>query len=748
MNKSFSWKTFFPIQLLIAHIKHNKILTLSWVLILLFVTQTVLKKYGVPYLYITPEYLGEVSFLSYFIVGFSFGGYIIAFNISSYITNGHRFPFIATLSRPFLKYFINNSFFAITLILVYLFSTIKFLLAQNEGSMYDIFIFVLGFLLGCAVNITLSLVYFINTNKDFSKLFGKQNEDEDDESTIKTHLGILHKPVRLENFFNPDKEWTVQTYLSSFSKISRARDTSKYDISKLYQVFNQNHLNAALFEILVFVTIVFLSFASDIQYFTIPAGASLTLMFTMFVMLTSAIHSWFRGWSNLVLIALFLLINFLSQFSFFSPPNQAYGLNYNLEKAEYSYEVMDLFSNPINFQKDYLHTLGILKEWKDKNKNTSLHKPKMVFITASGGGMRSALWSFSVCQYLDSLTKGDFFNKTQLITGSSGGMIGLSYFRELYLQKEQNKINDLQLKKYRDNLSKDILNRLGFAWTVNDLIFKFRSFEIGGKKYKKDRGYAFEEQLNENTENVMNKKLFEYYLPEKQAQIPMLILSPTIVNDGRRLLISPQPISYLTNLKPQSNLRNNYIHESVEFSRLFKNQEANNLKFSSALRMSSTFPYVMPIVHLPSEPEIQIMDAGIRDNFGMQTTLKFLYTYRKWIEMNTSGVIILQIRDLEKNKEIKPGEKNTILKALSAPVGNIYKNLFATQDYTHDQMVQYASEWFEGEIDMVDIVLDQTEDKNLSLSWHLTKKEIGMIHQSIKTNNNINILNFIANKLK
>ncbi|MEY5042381.1 MAG: hypothetical protein RLZZ414_1945, partial [Bacteroidota bacterium] len=224
--------------------------------------------------------------------------------------------------------------------------------------------------------------------------------------------------------------------------------------------------------------------------------------------------------------------------------------------------------------------------------------------------------------------------------------------------------------------------------------------------------------------------------------------SPTIVNDGRRLLISPQPISYLTNLKPQSTLRNNYIHESVEFTRLFKEQEARNLRFSSALRMSSTFPYVMPIVHLPSEPEIQIMDAGIRDNFGMQTTLKFLYTYRKWLEMNTSGVVILQIRDLEKNKEIKAGEKNTILKALTAPVGNIYKNLFATQDYTHDQMVQYASEWFEGEIDIVDIVLEQTEDKNLSLSWHLTKKEIEMIHQSIKTKNNIEALNFIHNKIK
>ncbi len=748
MNKSFNWKTFFPIQLLLAHIKHNKILTLSWFLIILFVTQTILKKYGVPYLYLTPEYLGEVSFLSYFIVGFSFGGFIIAFNISSYISNGHRFPFIATLSRPFLKYFINNSFFAITLIIVYLISMIKFLIQQNEGTGYDIFIFVIGFLLGCFVNITLSLVYFINTNKDFSKLFGKEDSEEDEEIASKTHLGILHKPVSLENFYNPDREWNVQTYFSSLFKISRARDTSKYDIAKLYQVFNQNHLNAALFEILVFVTIIFLGFASDIKYFTIPAGASLTLMFTMFVMLTSAIHSWFRGWSNLALITLFLIINFLSQFKLFSPPNQAYGLNYNVEKAEYSDDVMDLFSNPINFQKDYLHTLGILQEWKDKNMTPKYKKPKMVFITASGGGMRSAVWAFSVCQYLDSISNGDFFNKTQLITGSSGGMIGLSYFRELYLLKKQNQINNLQSKKFRDNLSKDILNRLGFAWTVNDLIFKFRSFEIDNKKYKKDRGYAFEEQLNENTENVLNKKLFEYYNPEKESQIPMLILSPTIVNDGRRLLISPQPISYLTNLKPQSTLRNNYIHESVEFTRLFKEQEARNLRFSSALRMSSTFPYVMPIVHLPSEPEIQIMDAGFRDNLGMQTTLKFLYTYRKWLEMNTSGVVILQIRDLEKNKEIKAGEKNTILKALTAPVGNIYKNLFATQDYTHDQMVQYASEWFEGEIDIVDIVLEQTEDKNLSLSWHLTKKEIEMIHQSIKTKNNIEALNFIHNKIK
>ena len=91
---------FFPVQLIFVHLKNNPILMTVWFIIVGINTRLISEKYGVPFLFLSPEYLGDVGFLSYCIVGFSFGGYIMAFNISSYVTNGYRFPFIATLAKP------------------------------------------------------------------------------------------------------------------------------------------------------------------------------------------------------------------------------------------------------------------------------------------------------------------------------------------------------------------------------------------------------------------------------------------------------------------------------------------------------------------------------------------------------------------------------------------------------------------------------------------------------------------------
>lgn len=741
---------FFPVQLIFVHLKNNQFLVLIWFLLISFLSRGILEKYGVPYLFLTPEYLGEVSFISYFFIGFSFGGFIMAFNMSSYIINGHRFPFIATLSRPFYKYFLNNAFWWLSLVIAYLYFSISFLIEENYYSSWDIVIFMMGFVVGFALIITLNLAYFFNTNKDFTKIFGKKADDYFQEKD-KPVKGLLHKKVQWDKFFNPDREWTIETYLSSIKKISIARNTVHYDHSMLRKVFEQNHLNAALFEIAIFISIIMLSFGSDVSYFMIPAGASLTLMFTMMIMLTSAIHSWFRGWSPAVMLGLFLVFNYFSQFDFFNPPNKAYGMDYSGAPAEYSLKVLNRHSNPINFRNDYLHTVGIMENWKRKVKKTlpsKSDKPKMIFITTTGGGMRSGLWSFYCTQFADSITDGKLLNQTQLISGSSGGLIGMSYIRELMLRQKNGEVEDLYSNYYSDNLSKDILNRLGFSWTVNDLIFKFRSFDDGDYTYKKDRGYAFEAQLNNNTDNVLDRRLYEYYQPEAKSEIPMLILSPTIVNDGRRLLISPQPISYLTFIAPQYNIKNNFLVEAAEFRRLFKEQDADNLRFTTALRMSSTFPYVMPIAHLPSDPVIEIMDAGIRDNYGTQTMLKYLYTFRNWIANNTSGVIIVQIRDTEKATPTKSNGSNTFLKAVSSPVGSIYGNLFAMQDYDHDQLMQYASEWFNNDIHVIDLVLHHEEETELSMSWHLTEREKKEVIKSIKAKDNQSSLEQLQRLLK
>ena len=61
-----------------------------------------------------------------------------------------------------------------------------------------------------------------------------------------------------------------------------------------------------------------------------------------------------------------------------------------------------------------------------------------------------------------------------------------------------------------------------------------------------DRAYVFEKQLNSNVDNVFDKRLKDYESAESGAIIPMMIFTPTIVNDGRRLLVSPHDISFLS----------------------------------------------------------------------------------------------------------------------------------------------------------------------------------------------------------
>ena len=236
---------FFPVQLIFVHLKNNPILMTIWAIIVGINSSLISEKYGVPFLFLSPEYMGEVSFISYGIVGFSFGGFIMAFNISSYVTNGHRFPFIATLTKPFLKYCLNNIFWTGSLLLIYIINTSDFLINEEGCSLGQTIIFLSSFLVGVSIMIFLNGLYFIGTNKDLEKLSGGKYQTVKKPKAVPINA-VLHKKVAWENFFNADREWRVETYLSNPLRVGIARSIDHYDQSMLKQVFEQNHLNAAL----------------------------------------------------------------------------------------------------------------------------------------------------------------------------------------------------------------------------------------------------------------------------------------------------------------------------------------------------------------------------------------------------------------------------------------------------------------------------------------------------------------------
>lgn len=724
---------FFPLQLLFVHLKKNQQLLIFWIFLFLALFQLVGEKYGIPYLFLAPEYLGEVSIWSYAIFGFALGGFVMAFNIASYIMNGFRFPFLATLSKPFLKYCINNSTIPLIYMISFVLLSSDFLL-QNEGfNKVDILFRQLGFLGGYFLFVVLSLTYFLMTNKDFEKLFGKEigqvvSSDSKEGSPAKMLLQKKDAEWYQQQMF--DKAWRVDTYIGSYFSLKLTRAYHHYDRSMLTQVFRQNHINASFFEIVVIASILVLGLFREKAIFIIPAGATCFLLLTMLLMAVSAIRSWVRGWTLLVLIGFFALLNFLSKYDTFYYVNHLYGLD-NSKVVSYPPEEKD---DPEIFrmiESDLREHRELLENWKAKNYQKN-QKPKAVFIALSGGGSRAALWSFLGLEHLDSLTDGKLMKQTVMMTGSSGGMIGASYYREVWRRAQLNDTIDPYSKTYRWDMGKDLLNPLLFNLAVNDIFVRTKRFEYDGELHWKDRGYIFEKTLNEYSRGYLDKRMGDYAAAERSAEIPFMIFSPSIVNDSRRMMISNLPLSFMSNKPVSSNDR----EENIEFMRLFEQNNADSIRFLSVLRMNATFPYIMPLVDMPTEPGIEVFDSGLRDNYGVKTTTKYIFHLRDWLRKNTSGIIILQLRNGTQVLKDQQIERRGIAEDLGSPFGSLYGNFFQVQDFNNEELLEYTKEWYQGPVDVISFELQKTKKQKISLSWHLTSREKEMILISLFTNNN------------
>lgn len=729
---------FFPIQLLLLHLKRNLLLLAIWVILFGFVLNQVGIGFGIPNLFLSPEYREMVSFFSFLILGFAIGGFIMAFHIYTYVTYGPNFQFIATLSRPFFKFCVNNStipsvFIAIHLTQIYYYQTFEELSSFN-----DVLLYWSGYLSGLLIFIGGSMFYFFTTNKDLIKISKKHNKfkeqkEQNEKSTIQS---MFSKKRNWEALFTKKREYRVDYYIGAFYKIKMARDASHYDQFLLRKVFAQNHLNVSIFEIAIIVTFIILGSFREVAFFMVPAAVSIVLLFTMVIMIYSAIYSWLKGWSLTIIVLVFVIFNYLSfKYEFTQYKNFAYGLDYNIAPADYSKEkLFEIYSDTAQLEKEKSLHIEMLNNWHNKiYESTGEDKPYFIVINTSGGGLRSAMWTFHVLQKINSSTNNEFFKNVNFITGASGGMVGAAYYRELYLQSisENSTIEDPNDPKYVDNLGKDLLNHVSFTIATNDLFVRYQTFKDGNQTYPKDRGYAFEWQLNQNTNQVLNKRLGAYRKPEFEGLIPMMVFTPTIINDGRRLVISSQPSAFLSSNLVYNDKNLEASYENVDFQTIFKKHNPENLRYTTVLRMNATFPYILPMVSLPSKPRMEVMDAGIRDNYGTKMTWRYLYAMRDWILQNTSGVIYVKLRDNKKDFDIENIKNFSIIDRLSRPFGNFYTNFPRTQDYDQDELTLLGKEWLGDKLKTFTFYLKENPQEPIALSWHLTKREKNMIKKTL-----------------
>ena len=720
----------FPVQLLLNNIKRNHVLLLCWIILLAMITGAFGKYLGIPYLFLDPEYLNKVNFTSFFIMGVCTAGFTMAFHITCYINDGHRFTFVGTLSRPFTKFCINNSLIPVIFFIVYIWQIIGFQINNEYTTEWSLFTNLAGLLSGYLIMTSIFFVYFWFTNNDIFK-YVVCRIDEKIKSNVKVTRASAMKKLDIAR----KKQIQVDNYLDHDFRFRKVEENHFYDRATILQVFDQNHFNLVVIELLIFATVLVLGIFKDYPAFQLPAASSFMIFLTIFVMIAGAFSYWFGNWSATIALILFLFINFLVGKDFFAKQYKAFGLDYSMARADYSVEALRILNDSTAIAEDKARTFPMLENWRKKFAAGT--KPKMVFLCVSGGGKRAALWTFNALQTVDSLTRGKLIDNSILITGASGGLIGASYFRELKLRQKTGEPINPYSPVYREKISTDNLNPLIFSLLANDLFVGFTRFGYADQSYLKDRAYTFEQQLNQSTDGLMDKPITAYAQAETDAIIPLVVLSPTIVNDGRKLYISSRPVSFLNYELAGLPSYSSPKFSGVDFQRLFADQGADDLRFLSGLRMCATFPYITPNTMLPSDPALYIMDAGISDNFGLNDAVRFLYAYKEWIEENTSGVVFVSIRDSPKLASIPERKGQTLIDAFTQPISSVYNNFENFQDITSDLLIGYSKSWFNNSVERVDIEyeagfyvpvlqkMDSIRKNNAraSLSWRLTTRE-------------------------
>jgi len=736
----------FPCRLLVLHLRSNLVLLAIWIFLVLFLTGSLAEKFGIRYLFLSPEYMGKVGFWSFFYLGLAFGALAMSWNLTSYLLIAHYFPFLATLARPFTKFSLNNVLIPVAFVLLFLISTIWFDVYYEYHSLSKALLNGAGFLAGIVVLVFCISSYFYFTNKDILSFLNYKNYSgsyfqKDDKQ------GMKDIPA-MEEIKSNKNQMRVDTYLTESFRPRLVRSVAHYDPALLLRVFKQNHSNALIVQLSSLVILVVLGLLIEHPRFRIPAGASIFLLSSIVVAMTGAISYWFDKWRMTVLILLFIAINQITRFDVFNHKNKAYGLDYSIPPSSYSYHNLESICTGDNVSSDIKNTQQILDNWRRKLNSPKGEKPKMVFFCASGGGMKSALWAMEVLQKANRLTQGQMMRHTVLMSGASGGMIGSAYFRELYLRKQQNNLIDLYDEAYVQNIGKDLLNSIAFTIVTNDLFVPWAQFKKGGFSYKKDRGYIFEKQLNENTDFVMDKSIRDYQLPEMEANIPMIFITPSIVTDGRRLIISPQGVSYMMAAPIGIEIPSSVEIDAVDFRRFFGPQGADNLQFTTALRMNATYPYILPNIYLPSKPHIEVMDSGFRDNFGLKSAIRFIHVFQKWIKENTGGVILLQVRGYGRNKEIKSSDSQGVFDAILNPLGLAGK-ILSLQDYDHDTNLGFVFDILGKEnFEIIHFTYySKDEKREPSMSFHLTQREKREILEAIDLKENQESMNRLQKAL-
>ena len=412
-------------------------------------------------------------------------------------------------------------------------------------------------------------------------------------------------------------------------------------------------------------------------------------------------------------------------------------------------------------------------------------RPILVAVATCGGALRAGVWTAAVLDAIGNEVP-EFPKHVRYVTGASGGMVGAALFvTSRVCSSAAGALPETPpaMGGLANRFANDYLSPITRQYILRDL-----PFAIFPWRQSYDRGHALEDAMVDGGKLTELGYTFSQLLDaERQGQIPSLVFSPMLVEDGRRLLISNLDLDDLTTidgedllseshseivkliesetrkkLLPRDSLEFRKINaiSAVEFFRLFP-QARDTFQVVTAVRMNATFPVVTPTGVLPTDSPRQVVDAGYYDNYGVDLATALIFAHRDWIAKNTAGVLLVQIRAFRNEKQLKvldqpilsEGLVNTAsnvtnilargIRWLTSPVTGLAEARQSVMHYRNDGQIDVLDHYFRDHVKSdpdffktvvftCDTEIKSTDEQQVeTLNWHLSDEEMAQIKKNM-----------------
>ncbi len=287
----------------------------------------------------------------------------------------------------------------------------------------------------------------------------------------------------------------------------------------------------------------------------------------------------------------------------------------------------------------------------------------LIVVAVSGGGIRAQVWTNSVLGIIEKNIR-NFKDRTRMVTGTSGGMVGATYFVSTWAHDRKagthfDGTRTLSPEQMVYISSRDALTPVLKGLLLHDafrgvLPSYFRDeLDEQGAILEDTWAYWASDPRNrsqtdwnsEEHDSVFNRKLSDLLPYEEDGRVPSLVFAPTIAEDGRRLVATNFPMDEL--VVTESNAGELVSVSGLQLSRAFPSF-AKNIQLKTLARLNANFPFIVASPKLPTNPALHVMDAGYYDNYGGEIAGKWLYENRQQLKKmldsgKLKGVALVQI---------------------------------------------------------------------------------------------------------